>query len=235
LKKPKPELEGADAPAIAALLVGAMALCGCGHPVEIEPPVKGRALSGEELREMQRVADATFREVRGQLEGLPARLTLIVSWDKNVIPETGEGGAAGYPGNIGWRMDPDRDALAIIRTQLRPTLAHELHHLARASRVRTVTLRDRVVSEGLATAFERDFAKVDPRAPDPEWGKPPPLDWIGEVLALPPDAPVDDWIIRHPDGRRWIGMRVGTALVDRTHKAPAALVFASTDEILNAR
>jgi uncharacterized protein YjaZ len=207
--------------------------CDRQHDVDLEPPTFGRALSRAEKNALQQIADSTFREGRGLLVGLPSRLTLIVRWGKDVIPETGENGAAGFPGNIAWTMDPDRDALAIIRGQLRPTLFHELHHLARASQITTRSLLDRVVTEGLATAFERDVAKVDP-----PWGQPPPeiLEWTREILRQPDGADPTMWLIRHPDGRRWIGMRVGTFLVDRATRAsgrsPAALVSAPTAEIL---
>lgn len=203
------------------------------HDVDVEPPTHGRALSGVERRELQRVADAAFRDVRGQLEGLPPRLTLLVRWGKDVIPETGENGAAGFPGNIAWTVDPDRDLLETIRRQLRTTIVHELHHLARASRIETRTLLDHVVTEGLATAFERDFGKVDP-----PWGQTPPdpMGWTREVLSQPETADVGSWMIRHPDGRRWVGMRVGTFVADRAARAsgrsPGALVFAPTAEVL---
>jgi uncharacterized protein YjaZ len=209
-------------------------LLGCErNDVDVELPAGGRALSAVERREVQRIAETTFREVRPTLEGLPPRLTLVLRWGKDVIPETGENGAAGYPGNVSWTLDPDRDTLATIRSQLRPTLVHELHHLARASRVTSRRLMDRVVAEGLATAFERDVAKVDP-----PWGKPPPeiLDWVREIRRQPDGAEQEPWLVRHPDGRRWIGMRVGTFLVDRacraSGKTPAELVFAPTAEIV---
>jgi uncharacterized protein YjaZ len=203
------------------------------HDVDVDAPRSGRALSSIERRDIQRIADAAFRDVRRDLDGLPPRLTLIVRWGKDVIPETGENGTAGYPGNVGWTVDPDRDVLATIRTQLRPTLFHELHHLARASRLQTTTLRDHVVSEGLATAFERDFAKVVV-----PWGEPPPdgMAWTREILGQPETAALDPWMHRHPDGRRWIGMRVGTFLVDRATRASgrssAALVFTPAGEIV---
>lgn len=102
-----------------------------------------------------------------------------------------------------------------------------------ASRVQTRTLLDHVVTEGLATAFERDFGKVDP-----PWGQAPPdpMVWTREVLSQPETAALDSWMIRHPDGRRWIGMRVGTFLADRAARASgrssAALVFAPTSDVL---
>jgi hypothetical protein len=205
------------------VLVFVLAASCAKHDVDIELPHEGRALTKGERAEVQRVADDAFRDVRAQLEGLPPRLTLIVRWGKDVIPETGENGTASYPGNVMWTLDPDRDALLTIRSQLRATLFHELHHLARASRVETKTLVDRAVTEGLATAFERDQAHVDP-----PWGKPPDdASWERDVLSQPDDAKVTR-----------TAMRVGTAWVDRathaTNKTPATLVFASTDEILRA-
>lgn len=202
------------------------------HAVEVEPPPTGRALTSVERRELQAIADATFRDVRAELDGLPPRLTLVVRWGKDVIPETGENGAAAYPGNVGWTVDPDRDVLATIRAQLRPTLAHELHHLARASQITSRSLRDRVVAEGLATAFERKY-----RNDTPPWGTSPPeiTAWTEEIARQPPSADPEPWMIRHPDGRRWVGMRVGTHLVDRASRAagktPAALVFTPSAEI----
>ena len=209
--------------AMRILLAALLASCGTSHDVDIEPPRTGRNLTSEERAEVQRVADDAFRDVRVRLEGLPPRLTLIVRWGKDVIPETGENGTASYPGNVMWTLDPDRDAHETIRTQLRATLFHELHHLARESRVKSITLVDRAVTEGLATAFERDQAHVDP-----PWAKAPDdASWEREVLSQPADAHVTR-----------TAMRVGTAWVDRaaraTGKTPATLVFASTDEILRA-
>jgi hypothetical protein len=95
-----------------------LALLACErHDVEVELPTSGRRLSRTEHEELQRIADAAFRDARSHLDGLPPRITLIVRWGKDVIPETGESGAAAYPMNIGWTVDGDRDVLAIIRTQ----------------------------------------------------------------------------------------------------------------------
>jgi uncharacterized protein YjaZ len=206
------------------------ASCAKQHDVDIEPPHSGRALTSDERAEIQRIADDAFRDVRARLEGLPPRLTLIVRWGEDVIPETGESGTASYPGNVMWTLAPDGDPLATIRTQLRATLFHELHHLARASRITPTTVVDRAVMEGLATAFERDEAHVDP-----PWSKPPDdASWERDILAQPPDTDASPWMTGH----RWMGMRVGTAWVDRAchanGKTPAAMVFASTDEILRA-
>jgi uncharacterized MAPEG superfamily protein len=205
------------------------------HVVEIEGPSSGRALAPAEEEELQRVADGAFREARSLLEDLPPRLTLIVKFGKDhVIPETGETGSAAYPGNVGLTLDPDRDVLFTIRTHVRACLLHELHHLARRSRVpNPVSLRDRLIFEGLATAFERDTAKNAP-----PWGEVTPevAEWAREVLQLPENAETEPWFVPRADGRRFVGSRVGTFLVDRASKAstrPAArLVSAPTAEVL---
>jgi uncharacterized protein YjaZ len=198
--------------------------------VEIEIS-DGHDFSSTERRAIQRVADAAAHDVRALLPTLPKRLKLIVRTGKDVIPETGETATAVAPAEILWTIDPDRDVLSMIRIQLRPTLFHELHHLVRELTVPRSSLLDAVVTEGMATAFERDFGGVSP-----PWGDAPPEDWTRELFAQPETASHQDWLFRHPDGRRWIGMRVGTFVVDRVTKATgcssAELVSVPTEEIL---
>jgi hypothetical protein len=92
---------------------------------------------------------------------------------------------------------------------------------------------DGVVSEGLATAFERDAAGRRPR-----WGEysQEAAGWVAELLRLPLTAPYNEWMFLHPDGRRWIGYRAGTYIADRAIAASglsaAQLVLVPTDEIL---
>lgn len=57
---------------------------------------------------------------------------------------------------------------AIAEKQLRATVFHEFHHLVRDAAVRSKSLIDRAVTEGMATAFERDFARADT-----PWGRYP--------------------------------------------------------------
>jgi hypothetical protein len=54
----------------------------------------------------------------------------------------------------------------------------------------------------------------------------------------PPTANRSEWLSRHPDGRRWIGYKAGTYLVDqamkRLNRSSAELVLTPTAEILAA-
>jgi uncharacterized protein YjaZ len=60
--------------------------------------------------------------------------------------------------------------------------------------------------------------------------------WVQEVLQLPPKAPYAQWMFQHSDGRKWIGYRAGTFIVDQalaaTGRTSSDLVTATTDEIL---
>ena len=185
------------------------------------------------------VATTTLAEVAALLDGLPDRVELTVQAGDGVIPETGDGGLAVAPGQISWTVDPDRPGgvEAIVRARLRPTLYHELHHLARGWTIQggTVGIRiiDAAVSEGMATAFERDAAGVEP-----PWAVyPDDVDgWVDELRAAGGFAEYATWMFEHPDGRRWIGYRAGTYVVDlaiaATNRSAAELAATPTDELL---
>jgi uncharacterized protein YjaZ len=133
-------------------------------------------------------------------------------------------------------VDPNHPggAMAVLRAHLRAILFHEVHHLVRDRAVPRVSVLDAVVSEGMASAFERDAVGTAP-----PWTRyPPEVDvWTQEVLGLPADADRRAWLFRHPDGRRWVGFKVGTYLVDRAMKragrSAAELVTTPTDSVID--
>jgi len=92
---------------------------------------------------------------------------------------------------------------------------------------------DGVVAEGLATAFERDAG-----GSRPPWGQytAEAKEWVAELVKLPVSAPYEQWMFRHPDGRRWIGYRAGTYIADRAIAASgfsaADLVNVATSEVM---
>jgi uncharacterized protein YjaZ len=207
---------------------------GCeAHLVDVDVQTDRSVFSRAERRAIEQVADAAARDVRTLLPALPNRLQLVVRTGHDVIPETGETATAALPDSVYWTVDPARGVLSIVRTELRASLFHELHHLVRDARVPRHRLIDAVVTEGLATAFERDFGKASP-----PWGMVPPevMEWTRQVLLQPDTAPREPWLSQHPDGRRWIGLRVGTFLADRAARASgrsaAELVVTPTEEIV---
>lgn len=193
------------------------------------------SFSSSERREITEVARAAVKEVRPLLAALPKRIHLTVRPGSDVIDETGETAAAMPPDAIMWTVDPLRHGgvVAITRTWLRATLFHELHHLARSSANQLDSIVDRAVYEGMATAFERDFGRVET-----PWGAYPPNvhQWAIEFRRLPHNAPISDWIYAHPDGRRWIGMKVGAYWVDqasaKSKRSSADLCTTPTPEVL---
>lgn len=197
------------------------------------------AFDAEARAIIESIADAAYADVRRVLPALTGPITLSVSAGTDVIPETGDGAAALEPGHALWVVDPSRPGgiVGTARARLRVSLFHELHHLVRGyvmtGSAAPISLLDAVVSEGLATVFSRDFA-----ADDPPWGHYPAdvREWVDELLTLPSDAPYRTWLHQHPDGRRWIGYKAGTYIVDQavaaSGRSSAELVSTPTEEIL---
>jgi Predicted Zn-dependent protease (DUF2268) len=192
-----------------------------------------------ERRVIARVAGDTAREARQHLPALAARITLRVQSGKEVIPELGATAIAGLGDWVLWTVDADRPegVVKIAEAHLRGALFHEFHHLVRGAALPPHTLMDHVIFEGMATAFERDFAGASP-----PWGQYPDdvSAWVDELLMQPPSAGPADWIAKQrEDGRRWVGMRAGTYLVDvamkKLRRTSAELVSTPTEGILTQR
>jgi predicted Zn-dependent protease DUF2268 len=222
-----------------ACLLGAAMFAACGTH---EPTVEfyfadGYRFSQTERRAIEDIAESTAIETRRALPSLPRGLVVRVYAGKDVIPETGETASTVSPATVIWVVNPAHKGgvLPVVHTWLRATLLHEFHHLVRSQTITSTSLMDEVITEGMATVFERDVAGVSP-----PWGMYPEdvADWVNELIALPPGAGSSYWVrARHPDGRRWIGMRAGTYLVDRAIKASgksaADLVAVSTEEVVD--
>ena len=192
-----------------------------------------------ERRVIARVAADAAREARQHLPALAAQIILRVQSGKDVIPELGATALAVPPDRVLWTVDADRPegVVKIAEAHLRAALFHELHHLVRGATLPPYTLMDHVIFEGMATAFERDFAGASP-----PWGQYPDdvSTWVDELLMQPPGTGPANWIAKqHEDGRRWIGMRAGTYLVDvamtRLHRTSAELVSTPAEAILAQR
>lgn len=197
----------------------------------------GYEFSTAERRSIEAIAQFAARDVRRLLPGLPRNLVLRVQPSAKVIDVTGETGYPSLPNALGWMVDPHHPGgvTATVDRELRKTLFHEWHHLVRYTAVgMPVSLMDDVIAEGMATAFERDAAGASP-----PWGAYPAnvMTWVTELRTAPPDVDHGYWLAQlHADGRRWIGMRAGTYLVDRAMRASgktaAQLVSMPTDLVL---
>src|SRR5262245_24918614 len=167
------------------------------------------AFSRDERVAIRRICDAVDIDVRRHLPALPASVRLSVRAGRYVIPEMGEVGCALSPDHVSWTVDATRSegVVEIARRHLRATLYHELHHVVRGwtAKAPRTSFMHGVVSEGLATVFERAGGR------DAPWGHYPAhvSAWVAELLALPDDSSYESWMFQHPDGRRWIGYRAG--------------------------
>ena len=194
-----------------------------------------------ECDRIQAVSEAAEQEVREWLPQLAVKVELVVEAGTKVIPTTGETGRTlSGKQQVTWTVDPFRaeGVMAIASAHLRPTPIHELNHIVRTQGKSKADLWQRqlldyVVSEGLATAFARE---VSGRLPP--WGEYPVnvQSWVEELLALPLNTPHQEWMFKHPDGRRWIGYKAGTYLVDQAIAASglpfSVLTETPTSEII---
>lgn len=199
------------------------------------------SLTAEEQSLIVEIAQSTRAEVAELLPELPNEIKLSVYAGRNVIPEIGIGASSVSPGNIEFVVDTTRPegTESIVRTHLRSTLFHEMHHLTRGFVISAgdsfTSFMDAVVAEGMATVFEREFAGSDPL-----WGQYPDnaRAWAEELAALPLSAydTYGAWMFQHPDGRRWIGYRTGTYIIDQARAvsglSSAEMVTMPTQEIL---
>lgn len=208
-------------------------MAGCAQPV-VEVEYRYDFFRSERAA-VQRIADEAEADVRRLLPTLPTGLRITVDASDQVIPETGENASIGLPAAVYWVVNPQHTGgvLAVVNAQLRATLFHEWYHLVRETRFEPQTLIERVVNEGLATAFERDHGG----APTPWGAYPREVDaWLTEMLSLPPDADSRGWMSRHPDGRRWLGYKVGTYIADLAMRESglslAQLAHEPTEKIL---
>jgi hypothetical protein len=209
------------------------------HTIEVRFSDEPYEFTTSEREIITNIATQAETDVRKLLPTLDGDLVLSVTGGTRVIEVTGEAGLALSPGRILWVVNHEdpRSVATIAKAQLRHTLFHEVHHLARGWLIEGGTvpksILDAAVSEGMATAFARDYSNED--AP---WAKyPEDIDqWVRELQYLPGDALYDEWMFKHPDGRLWIGYRAGTYLVDRamakSGKTSVSLLTVPVQEIV---
>lgn len=133
------------------------------------------------------------------------------------IPETGVAGVTYSDEYTSISLDPNLPyGVQGLRESLRGMVFHELVHAANyADDPWQPSAMFGVVTEGLATVFERNYA--DSR---PLWGQYDDDEtmnrWYQELKQLPATEHKDmDYFVQHHDGRRWIVYKVGTWMVDK--------------------
>lgn len=116
-------------------------------------------------------------------------------------------------------FDPEyaRKHPAQIVKQVNAMVFHEMNHAARLHlRIWHKSFLDSCVLEGLATVFAREYAGYD--APWGEYSEPEAKEWLKEIKKAGKGIQFDEYMYTHPDGRKWIGYKCGTYIIDQANK-----------------
>lgn len=177
--------------------------------------------------------------VQKLLPTLSGNLTVAVRpYFRGIVSEYGTGGRTHDAEFIEIWLDktipygPER-----MLNSLRQTIFHEANHAARWNSIaKDFRLVEGAVFEGLATVFEREYASHQPPYGTYEDDK-TMQKWFAEIKAAEKDwSKREALFFTNPDGRRWIGYKTGTWLIDRaiqkSGKTVIDLTTSSADDII---
>lgn len=195
-------------------------LCGAGDALDLgqNSCVDMRSASGLDAGqrvEVEAEIVRTFSLVNTVMPVSSVRIEVIADAART-IPEVGLGGFTSGASHVQFFVDPTRADLSdIVREELAPLLAHELHHAKRFSTVGYgATLLEAVISEGLADHFSLELLGGDP----PPWSsalEPAALTAWTETAMTESSTSYDHsrWFFGTGSVPRWAGYSIGFALV----------------------
>lgn len=169
--------------------------------------------------EVTQIVEAAAQEAARLLPSEFNYLNIVVSpaEPSNVIPETGCMGVAYSDEYISMTFDPALPyGETAFRKYLREMVFHEITHAVMfANDPWQPSAMYGVMTEGVASVFERDYANGNPL-----WGKYESDEvmqsWYSELKSLPQSTQKDTkYFFKHPDGRRWIVYKTGVWVVDK--------------------
>lgn len=210
-------------------------------PVELVVRSEDAGLFSSKARmKILEVAEEAIIAAKQRLIGIPDRIVLVAHHDHDVIEALGTRGSAVREA-IYWGVDTRRteSVHSIAGRHLKATMLHEMHHLVREASVKQPArcgpfspLVGQAVFEGAASAFERRAAELAPWA----YYDQDVTDLAQELFSQSTTVSMRDWMFEHPDGRKWIGFRVGAYLVDCALASgsfsEATLAMASVENII---
>jgi uncharacterized protein YjaZ len=176
---------------------------------------------GEDFQEEYVEAVETAYEKAAKLLPFGSKhVTFVVQpREYGLIDVTHDSGRTANAGLIELAFDPKfaaKQPQQILR-QTDYTVFHEMNHAVRFNvRVWHESFLDNCVFEGLATVFERDQAGHD--APWAKYDESDTERWLQEIKQAGKSIDYDAYMYKHPDGRRWIGYKTGTYIIDRALK-----------------
>jgi len=133
-----------------------------------------------------------------------------------LIKETGDHARTHNSEFIEMAFDPttDKRGLEVIISGIRPAVYHEMNHAARFNiPIYHNKFIEVCIMEGLATVFAREYTGEKAL-----WGQYPKdvTKWLQEIIDKNDMFYWQEYLFKHPDGRRWIGYKVGTYIIDQT-------------------
>lgn len=188
---------------------------------------------------------AQSAKVKADVEALFApfgqTITVALEFVDNNLDEVG--------GVTGVAMTPERIQIRIARQfhagldkaiaeGLIATLYHEFHHLVRGWTVEQneflPSIPNAAVNEGLAVVFAEQMSGVRE-----SWLDYPDnvAQWLDEILELPLRSNYQQWMMgTHPDGRKYVGYRVGNYVIEsalkHSHLSISELTFKPVAELI---
>jgi hypothetical protein len=173
-------------------------------------------LAADFKRKYVREVRTAFKEVSKLLPFGSQRINFFIQPRiYGLIEETGDSAHTYNSEFIELAFDPtkDRQGLEVILSGVRPGVFHEMNHAARFNiPIYHKTFLDNCVMEGLATVFTRDYT-----GEKAGWADYPKnvSDWLYELIDKNDMFYWQEYMFKHADGRRWIGYKVGTYIIDQ--------------------
>lgn len=137
----------------------------------------------------------------------------------DLIDETNDHGRTHNSEFIEMAFNPtlDETGLNAVLADIKPTVFHEMNHAARWNiPIWHTTFLDDCIMEGLANVFTRDYTQGT--APWADYEQEDVDAWLKEIQNAGKNINYEEYLFDHSDGRRWIGYKVGTYIVDKAIK-----------------
>ncbi len=199
----------------------------------LETPYR-QALSDRQVEDIEKNIRKAYLAARKHLELVPEHVNFVVdlnTWDP--IAETGESARAISSWHVNLVIHPEIPyGLKNLLMRQRSSVFHELNHCAayEAGKVGFSRLIDNMVMEGLASVFERDYADSE-TPPWAHYNATECRDWLVEVIELSGTVNQAEYMFNHPDGRKWVGYKVGCLIVDEAVKNSGKSVMELTEKV----
>lgn len=174
------------------------------------------------------IATKAYKDAHKLLPIINNKLSFVVQDNpKACIPEVGSGAYTYNSILVILSFDPSLPyGEKGLLDSLRPAVFHEMNHAARFTKpIWHKNLMEWCLMEGLATVFERDKANDKPL-----WGKYPKdvASWLEEIKKAK-ESQGNEYMFKHTDGRKWIGYKVGTYMVDQAMEKSGKTIEELTD------